>query len=154
MTDISKPVNKFSHMRRLEEVEVVAHGAASEAKRAHARLDAQPPRGETGATGPKGDAGPAGGDSTVPGPQGVKGDSIVGPVGPVGPKGDTVVGPDSAAVLAETRAELATLRALVGSMRAEFDLLSRAFTSSSQKSLDYLDFLRAKTEAATAARRK
>jgi microcystin-dependent protein len=50
------------------------------------------PPGVSGAIGPPGPPGPTGADSTVPGPQGPKGDT--GAQGPLGPKGDTgAVGP-------------------------------------------------------------
>jgi hypothetical protein len=45
----------------------------------------QGPRGDIGPTGPEGPQGPAGADSSVPGPQGPKGD--IGPTGPEGPQG-------------------------------------------------------------------
>jgi hypothetical protein len=45
----------------------------------------QGPRGDIGPTGPEGPQGPAGADSSVPGPQGPRGD--IGPTGPEGPQG-------------------------------------------------------------------
>jgi hypothetical protein len=45
----------------------------------------QGPKGDIGPTGPEGPQGPAGADSSVPGPQGPKGD--IGPTGPEGPQG-------------------------------------------------------------------
>ncbi len=45
----------------------------------------QGPKGDIGPIGPEGPQGPAGADSSVPGPQGPKGD--IGPIGPEGPQG-------------------------------------------------------------------
>src|SRR5712691_5503678 len=75
-----------------------------------------PPRagrdGIDGLPGAKGDRGERGEASSVKGPKGDNGDTVKGDKGDrgKGDKGDTVVGPDSASVLASTRAELETVR--------------------------------------------
>src|ERR1019366_2176568 len=63
----STPVNKYNIASRVALAESAANHAVAEAKRAHERLDRQPPRGEKGETGPaglsiKGDAGRDGKD--------------------------------------------------------------------------------------------
>src|SRR5208282_6609154 len=45
------PNNKYTHLKRLEECEVVASNALTAAKEALAQLKLQPPRGETGERG-------------------------------------------------------------------------------------------------------
>jgi hypothetical protein len=56
-TPPSTPNNRYTHLKRLEECEVVAANALTTAREAHQRLDHQPPRGEQGLTGPPGPAG-------------------------------------------------------------------------------------------------
>ena len=142
--------NKYNLHGRVEEVEVVAANALTEAKRAHERLDHQPPRGERGLTGVKGDRGKHGEngrdgkDSTVPGPSGA---SVVGPKGNTGDRGDRgPAGPVSAEVLAATRAELANVMKQFEDLKLVVD----AIHSQNRQCDEYINFLRQKV----AARRK
>ncbi len=104
-----------------------------------------------------------------PGPQGdsirgEKGDTVVGPAGRDGKNGvdavglpgtngvngrngiDGLPGPDTIAVLAEARSEIATIRSQFASLKQDFETLSLAFTTSSKKNAEYIEFLRAKRE--------
>jgi hypothetical protein len=141
----------YKTQTRLSEVERLAADARQQAKLAHERLDRLPAPTSTPVAGPKGERGPRGEASTVPGPKGDKGDSIVGPAGirgEKGEKGDTVVGPDTAAVLADARAQLDSLRQEVEVLK----LVVEAIHGQNKQCDEYINFLRAKTAAKIAAR--
>jgi hypothetical protein len=60
---------------------------------------------------------------------------------------DGAVGPDSTKVLAEARATITAMRSDFVALRRDFETLSLAFTTSSKKSAEYIEFLREKTRA-------
>jgi hypothetical protein len=136
----------YKTQNRLTEVERIAAEALNQSKIAHQRLDRLPAPTTTPVPGPKGERGQRGEASTVPGPQGPKGDAVVGPAGIRGEKGergDTVVGPDTAAVLADTRAALETLRQQV----ADIALQCKALRDMNVKAGEYIEYLKAKVAA-------
>jgi hypothetical protein len=138
--------NVYRTQARIDAVETVASNALTEAKRAHARLDVAPPRGEKGERGLKGDSivGPAGRDGT----NGRDGVGYPGVNGTNGRDGrDGAPGPDSAAVLAQARSEINTLRTSFTSLKHDFETLSLAFTTSSKKNAEYIEFLKARIAA-------
>jgi hypothetical protein len=98
----------------------------------------------------KGERGPVG-----IGRDGRDGKDAVGIAGKNGVNGrdgrDGCAGPDSAAVLAEARAEISAMHSKFAALRADFDLLSHAFTSASEKTSDYLEFLKSRVAARRAA---
>ncbi|MGA8538969.1 MAG: hypothetical protein WB566_05685 [Terriglobales bacterium] len=107
LTPPEKPVNRYTHMVRLEACEIVAANALTAAKSAHERLDHAAPKGERGEVGPAGLSivGPAGRDGAdgkpgrdAVGIQGPQGASITGPRGERGLTGadSTVAGPQGA----------------------------------------------------------
>ena len=130
---------------RLAECEVVASNALTAAKEALDVLKRQPPRGDTGATGPKGDSivGPAGRD----GKNGKDGRDAVGINGTNGRDGkdgkDGAPGPDSAVVLAETRAELAN----VLKQFEDLKLVVTAIQQQNAQSKEYIEYLRNKVRS-------
>jgi len=141
----------YKTQTRLTEVERIAAEALNQSKIAHQRLDRLPAPTTTPVPGPKGERGPKGEASTVPGPQGPKGDTIVGPAGirgEKGEKGDAAVGPDTAAVLADARAQLDSLRQEVEVLK----LVVEAIHGQNKQCDEYINFLRAKTAAKIAAR--
>src|ERR1019366_2258761 len=120
-----RPVNKYNIAWRVALVESAANHAVAEAKRAHERLDRQPPRGEKGETGPAGLS--------------IKGDA--GRDGKDGKDGnDGAPGPDSAAVLASTRAELANVLAKFEDLK----LVVNAIHAQNKQAAGYIEYLRAK----------
>jgi hypothetical protein len=148
---------KHNMAGKVDEFIKVAEKALFEAKRAHDRLDKEPPRGEKGEYGARGITGENGKDGRD-GVDGKQGLSITGPPGPAGTRGERGAdGKDSpqreefTALLEEVRRELRLIRQEFEQLRADQDLLSRAFTSSSQKSSDYLKFLQSKVDAAIKA---
>jgi hypothetical protein len=141
--------NKYNLHSRVQEVEVAVSNALTEAKRAHERLDHQPPRGEKGATGP---AGPSiRGDAGRDGVNGKDGRDAVGVNGHHGTNGrdgkDGAAGPDSAAVLAATRAELANVLKQFGDLKLQVEGVRSMMTQGA----DYIQYLRAKSAARIAA---
>lgn len=144
-TPPSTPVNKYVMHSRVEEVEVVAANALTLAKEALAQLKLQPPRGEKGETGPaglsiKGDAGRDGKD----GKDGVGYAGRDGMNGTNGKDGkDGGPGPDSAEVLAATRAELANVLKQV----ADLSVTVAALLSRDKRSQEYVEFLAAKVRS-------
>jgi hypothetical protein len=143
--------------RRVEEVEVVASNALTEAKRAHERLDHQPPRGEKGATGPAGISikGDAGRDGT-------NGRDGIGYAGATGPQGQP--GKDLSAEVAQTERAVARLEqnlagltaqlATLKQQSADLQLVVNAIYDQNVQGQQYIAYLRAKREAAIAARSK
>jgi len=113
-----------------------------------------PPRvGPTGESirGDKGDRGEPGKASTAPGPKGDKGDpgaasTVLGPKGDRG-KDCVCEGRFAREAAARCESNLSALAARFDSLSQDFETLSRAFTSSSKKSQDYLDFLRQRVAA-------
>jgi len=143
--------NVYRTQARLDAVETVASNALTEAKRAHKRLDHQPPRGEKGETGPPGTAGKDavcickngrdGAPSTVP-----------GPVGPQGRPGrdcqcktelaeQRIAGIVSN--LSEARGEVAALKAEIRDMK----LSIQGLIDMNKKSSEYLTWLRERAAA-------
>jgi len=136
-------------MRRLEECEIVAHGAAAEVKRAHARLDAQPPQGERGGTGERGEHG-APGLAGRDGKDGAPGRDAVGIQGPQGRAGDAGRdGKDAPQrveldnLLIEHSRAWKALRAEIAAVQAQV----QALVDMNKNASAYLEFLRSKREA-------
>jgi hypothetical protein len=140
------PLNKYNLAGRVAEVEVVASSALSEVKRAHARLDVQPPRGETGATGPMGLPGKDatcccrnGRDSTVAGPAGATGQT--GARGVDGKDGRNAPSLDE--LLAASRQDCETVRAEL----REIKLMLDGFLALNSKAASYILWLKERTAA-------
>ena len=134
--------NKFVMPQRVADVEKLAANCDTAIRELTARFDRQPPRGERGETGPaglsiKGDAGRDGKD-------GKDGIGYAGRDGMNGTNGrdgkDGRPGPDSAAVLAEARTALDTLRSEV----ADIALQCKALRDMNVRSGEYIEFLRSK----------
>ena len=136
---------KYGFNERLHAVEQVANAALETAKAAQRIAESKQQTGAVGPMGPKGDSivGPAGKDA-APANAGRDGIGINGCPGRDGKNG--APGPDTATVLAESRAEIAAMRLKFDTLAADFELLSRAFTSSSQKCADYVAFLKSRAE--------
>ncbi len=137
--------NKFVMPQRVADVEKLAANCDTAIRELTVRFDRQPPRGERGETGPaglsiKGDAGRDGRD----GKDGVGYAGRDGMHGSNGKDGkDGAAGPDSAAVLAETRAELANVLKQLADLTATVNgLLSR-----DKRSQEYIEFLRDKVRS-------
>jgi hypothetical protein len=143
MTEL--PKNKFFTQKRLDELERVSADAREQARLAHERLDRLPAPTTTPVPGPKGERGARGEASTVPGPQGPKGDSVRGDKGDrgeKGEKGDTVVGPDTAVVLADARAALDAQRAEF----ADLKLQVQGIREANMHAAGYIEYLRARVK--------
>lgn len=144
-TPPTEPVNKYVMHRRVEDVEKLAANCDTAIRELTARFDRQPPRGEKGETGPAGLSitGPAGRD----GKDGRDGVGYAGRDGMHGTNGkdgkDGAPGPDSAAVLAETRAELEAVRREF----ADLKLVVNAIYDQNRQAKDYIEFLRARVAA-------
>jgi hypothetical protein len=95
-------------------------------------------KGEPGRTGPAGRDGKDGLNSVVPGPIGPVGPAGAGQPGPQGP-----AGADSATVLADARAEIATLRAEFANLK----LVVNAIHDQNRQADSYIEFLRARSAA-------
>jgi len=148
--------NKYTVSGRVLEVETVAAAALTEAKRAHERLDAQPPRGEQGVHGIQGATGRAGLDGKD-GRDGKPGRDAVGIQGPAGRPGlDGAPGKDAPqfalyeTLKTETDRELKALRAEIDTLKNAIVLLNQA----TFKQEGYRDFLAKKVAARIAAKQQ
>jgi hypothetical protein len=141
--------NKYNLHSRVQEVEVVAANALTAAKEAHELIKRQPLQGERGATGPAGIS--IKGDAGRDGVNGKDGRDAVGVNGHHGTNGrdgkDGAPGPDSAAVLAETRAELANVLRQFADLKLQVEGVRSMMTQGA----DYIQYLRAKSAARIAA---
>ena len=147
---------KFNISGRVLEVETVAASALTEAKRAHARLDAQPPRGEQGVhglQGPQGRSGDAGRDGRD-GKDGLNATGIQGPQGRPGADGapgkDAPRREELETLLTEQRRELKALHAEIDTLKNDIVLLNAAIF----KQEGYRDFLAKKVAARIAAKQQ
>jgi hypothetical protein len=149
--------NKYNLHSRVQEVEVVAANALTAAKEAHELIKRQPPQGERGATGHagisiKGDAGR----------DGVNGKDGIGYAGATGPQGQP--GKDLSAEVAQTERAVARLEqnlagltaqlATLKQQSADMQLVVNAIYDQNVQGQQYIAYLRAKREAAIAARSK
>ncbi len=139
-------VTKYNMRSQVEEFIKVAEKSLFEAKRCHERLDKQPPKGEKGDSvlGPRGYSGKDGKD----GRDGKDGVGRAGRDGMNGTNGrDGGPGPDTAVVLAEARSEIAAMRTRFEALQQDFETLSLAFTTSSKKTAEYLQWLKSRVAA-------
>jgi hypothetical protein len=144
------PNNKYTHIKRLEECEVVAHSALAEVKRAHARLDHQPPQGAPGATGQaglsiKGDAGRDGKD-------GKDGVGYAGAVGPQGRAGkdcvcQTAVAEQHIVRLTQKLAESNDTLAAVRKEFADLKLVVTSIHDQNRQADEYMQWLKERAAA-------
>jgi hypothetical protein len=157
-TPPTQPVNKYVMHRRVENVEKLSANNDTAIRALTARFDRQPPQGERGGTGERGEAGRAG-DAGRDGLNGAPGRDAVGIQGPQGQPGKDLsaeVAQTERAVarleqnLAGLSAQLATLK----QQSADMQLVVNAIYDQNVQGQQYIAYLRAKREAAIAARSK
>jgi hypothetical protein len=151
--------NAYTVHARLNEVEKITREALQLSKDAHTRIDRAACKGETGERGLRGE--PGRDAISIPGKDGQPGRDAVGIQGPPGATGAAGRDGRDAPQRAEfdnlkffVEKECRELRSAFEALSQDFDTLSRAFTSASQKTQEYLQWLQERADARRKAKQQ